>query len=261
MHCSQRFCHFLNASWRQCSVRAFSTTCDSASITSIVLKLWPFNAETEKSRWGPSQASMEGGGATVVLFLVKRFLVQRGVWDGVFSWHQFFCLSSFSCSHHKMSQQYTELTVWPDRTNSLWIIRSMSKKMMNMLSTLLSNCLAFSRHASLSECLCNHCQGLCCTSSEICTKYDAHSLFLCRIHHRITSGQIHDSKQKDVKKLAHPPSYMKFCILTPKICLYYYLPFHRTTTTAVQMPAPVLEIMHTTSSDFQLLRSDLYIPL
>jgi hypothetical protein len=30
--------------------------------------------------------------------------------------------------------------------------------------------------------------------SEICKKFDAHSLFLCRIHSKIASGRIHDSK-------------------------------------------------------------------
>jgi hypothetical protein len=35
--------------------------------------------------------------------------------------------------------------------------------------------------------------------SDICTELEAHLLFLCRIHCKIISGQIHDSKQKDVK--------------------------------------------------------------
>jgi hypothetical protein len=36
-----------------------------------------------------------------------------------------------------------ELTVWPARTNSLWTIPLMSKKMMSMLLTLLFTCLTF----------------------------------------------------------------------------------------------------------------------
>jgi hypothetical protein len=36
-------------------------------------------------------------------------------------------------------------------------------------------------HVFLPERLSNHCQGLCCT------KFDAHSLFLCQIHHKIAS--------------------------------------------------------------------------
>jgi hypothetical protein len=38
-------------------------------------------------------------------------------------------------------------------------------------------------------------------------------LFLCQIHHEITSGQI-----EGCKKSARPLSCMKFCILTPKTC-------------------------------------------
>jgi hypothetical protein len=40
----------------------------------------------------------------------------------------------------------------------------------------------------------NHCHGLHHTFCEIFTKSDAHLLFLRRIHHEITSGQIHDYK-------------------------------------------------------------------
>jgi hypothetical protein len=44
----------LNTSWNLCSVRLFSTACDSASITSILLIWLPFSlssvGETEKSR-------------------------------------------------------------------------------------------------------------------------------------------------------------------------------------------------------------------
>jgi hypothetical protein len=44
--------------------------------------------------------------------------------------------------------------------------------------------------------LSNHCQFLRCTISEIFTKLYA---VLCRIHREITSGQMYDSKQKDVR--------------------------------------------------------------
>jgi hypothetical protein len=53
-------------------------------------------------------------------------------------------------------------------------------------------------------------QGLRCTFSDICTNRDAHSLFLCLIHHEITSGQIHNSKQKDVKNQHIQPDAWKF---------------------------------------------------
>jgi hypothetical protein len=41
----------------------------------------------------------------------------------------------------------------------------------------------------------NHCQCLCGTFSEIYTKFD---IFIYQIHREITSGQIHDSKWKDI---------------------------------------------------------------
>jgi hypothetical protein len=40
----------------------------------------------------------------------------------------------------------------------------------------------------------------------------------------------------------HPAAW-NFLRLTPKICWYYHLPFHRVTTTAAQIAAPVPEIM------------------
>jgi hypothetical protein len=43
-------------------------------------------------------------------------------------------------------------------------------------------------------------------------------LFLCQIHHEITWGQIHNSKQKDIKNTACPTSWVKFCTMTLKIC-------------------------------------------
>jgi hypothetical protein len=68
-------------------------------------------------------------------------------------------------------------------------------------------------HASFPERLSKHCQGLRCTFSEVCTKYDAHSLFLCRI----TTGQMHDWKKKGIK-IACLPSCVKFCTPNPRVC-------------------------------------------
>jgi hypothetical protein len=49
----------------------------------------------------------------------------------------------FTQSPYKKPQYYTELTVRPAKTNSLWTISLMSKKAMSMLLTLLFTCLAF----------------------------------------------------------------------------------------------------------------------
>jgi hypothetical protein len=83
-------------------------------------------------------------------------------------------LLTFSCSRHKTSQYYAELTDRPARTNSqLLTIPLMSKKTISMLLTLLSTCFAFfdlytaiqmaavpfySRHLRLfrRKLLCNH---------------------------------------------------------------------------------------------------------
>jgi hypothetical protein len=68
-------------------------------------------------------------------------------------------------------------------------------------------------------------------------------LFLCRIHREIASRlQI-----KGRKKSARPPSCVKYCTLTSKICQYHHLPLNRATITAVQMAAPDPEIMDTHS--------------
>jgi hypothetical protein len=75
-------------------------------------------------------------------------------------------LPTFSCSYHKTSQYCAESTVWPARTNSSLTIQLMSKKVL----TLKRPCTA---NAFFPEHLCNHCQGLRCSFSEICTKIDA----------------------------------------------------------------------------------------
>jgi hypothetical protein len=54
MHRSQCFCHFKNASWKSCSVRVFSTACDSASITSTVSK-WQYLQTSKQRKFSESQ--------------------------------------------------------------------------------------------------------------------------------------------------------------------------------------------------------------
>jgi hypothetical protein len=67
---------FLNASWKWCSVRVFSTASDSTSITSIVIKMavFQFYLRLEKQRkvgWA--------GDDSHVVFLVRTSLVKREV--------------------------------------------------------------------------------------------------------------------------------------------------------------------------------------
>jgi hypothetical protein len=53
------------------------------------------------------------------------------------------CGEIFARSRSKASQQCAELTAWPARTNYLWTIALMSKKVMSMLLTFFSTSLAF----------------------------------------------------------------------------------------------------------------------
>jgi hypothetical protein len=78
------------------------------------------------------------------------------------------------------------------------------------------------------------------TFSEIYTKFDAVP-FLDPSWNRI--GPDTRLQIKGRKESAHPPSCVKFCISTPKICWYYHLRLHSTATTVVHMAAPIPEIM------------------
>jgi hypothetical protein len=83
---------------------------------------------------------------------------------------------------------------------------------------------------------------VCVALPEMCTKYEYDAVPLpdpsWNRFRPDTRLQI-----KEFKKSARAPSSVTFCTLIPKICWYYYLPLHRATTTAVQMGAPVPEII------------------
>jgi hypothetical protein len=70
-------------------------------------------------------------------------------------------------------------------------------------------------------------------------------LFFCQIHHEITSGQIHDSKQKDVKISTSTQLCETLSTDSQDILVHHSL-LHRATT-GVQMAAPVPGIMDTPS--------------
>jgi hypothetical protein len=82
----------------------------------------------------------------------QTFPEEKAMWGGALSWRNdhFSCnqnlgrsFLTFSPSHNKKSHEYAELTDWATRTSFLWIILLISKKIMSMLSALLSVCLAF----------------------------------------------------------------------------------------------------------------------
>jgi hypothetical protein len=97
-------------------------------------------------------------------------------------------------------------------------------------------------HAFFPEHLSSHCQGLCCTFSEICTTVAAVPLS------DPSQNSIRPDTRLQIKGLkisAPPPSCVKFCTLTPKIHYYYHPPLCRATMTAVQLATPVPEIIDT----------------
>jgi hypothetical protein len=64
--------------------------------------------------------------------------------------------------------------------------------------------------------------------------------------HKIWCSSLLDLREITPGQHVHQVAW-HFCTLTPKLCQYYHISLHRTTTTAVQMVAPVPEIMATAS--------------
>jgi hypothetical protein len=81
--------------------------------------------------------------------------------------------------------------------------------------------------------------------SEVCIKFDAVPLSDPSQNHIRSDTRL---QIKGRKRSARPPNCMKFCTLTPKICWYYHVSLHRVAVTAVQMAAPVPEIIDTSNS-------------
>jgi hypothetical protein len=168
----------------------FSTACDSASITSVVSKWRSFSFYLQS---GNREVGWTGDYSHVVFG--QKFPCVKELWDGALAWwdSQFFCRQSSGRSLYTFSRNRRK-TVWPARTNSLWTIPLMSKKMMSMHLTLRFTCLSFfslgefwlSVYCSsfLPECLSNHFEGLRLTFPRFAQNL---MLFLCRIHREIAS--------------------------------------------------------------------------
>jgi hypothetical protein len=80
----------------------------------------------------------------------------------------------------------------------------MSKKMMNMLLTLLFSCLAFLSLGEFGLRLMlsspNACLFIARVSVALSPRFAQHTmLFLCRIHLKLAAGQVQNLKQKDIK--------------------------------------------------------------
>jgi hypothetical protein len=91
--------------------------------------------------------------------------------------------------------------------------------------------------------LLNHCEGLRSTFPKIGTKFDAHSLFLSRIHRENRHRSRKKKKKNACKNSALPPSYVQLGTLT--LCTWesYHLPAIPATTPAVEVAASVSKIL------------------
>jgi hypothetical protein len=156
------------------------------------------------------QKSRVGRGQQSCCSWSKNFLVKEEAWDCALLWcnSQFFCrqslgqsLHTFSRSHHKMPQQYAELTVWPARANSLWTIPFMSKKIMRIPDFDLHLSLLFRSWWVWTFCvwLTLSCPNACLITDKVSiTLFPRFAqnlmLFLYRTQHKIASGQTINSK-------------------------------------------------------------------
>jgi hypothetical protein len=128
----------------------------------------------------------------------------------------------------------------------------MSTKMMSMLLTLLFTCLAFFGLGEFGPFMYgsnflprNACLIFVRVSVALFPRFAQNiKQYLSQTHREIALGQMHDSQIKGHKKSARPPSNVKFCTLTPKICYYYHVSLLPITTTAVQMAVPGPEIVN-----------------
>jgi hypothetical protein len=156
-----------------------------------------------------------------------------------------------------------EFAILPVRTNSSWTIPLMSKKIMNMLLTLLFTCLAsfglyeFGLMLMLMLSSPNAC--IITPGSPSHFFWDLHEIWFCPLSDPSRNSIRPDTRLQieGRKSSTRPPSCVKFCTLIPKICWYYHLPLlncwvmhlplHCATTAAMQMAAPeglCTEVMH-----------------
>jgi hypothetical protein len=181
-----RILGFLDASWKACSLRMFSTACDSASITSIVPTWRHFSFIFDR---GNREVGRVGDDGHV---FCQRFPGEKEVWDGALSWcnSQFFChqssgriLRTFSLS------PYNFTVVWRidclDCQDELFVNKPLDMKendehaldfALHPTRLFLSRWVwtfPLGAHSFFHERLCNHFQGLRLTFPKISTRFDA----------------------------------------------------------------------------------------
>jgi hypothetical protein len=185
MHRSQRFCHFLDVSWKSCSVRVFIIACDSASITSIMSKWRPFSCifSRRNRKVAADQVRRVGwvGFDSHVVF-GKKLPSWKQAWDSAFPWcnSQFFCHKSSS----KVWAHFHPVTAKSLSSMRNWLFFLLGEARPWLCSSFVSPFSVYpgpsvpfshlcTAHAFFPERLSNHYQGVRRTFPEIYTKCDA----------------------------------------------------------------------------------------
>jgi hypothetical protein len=173
----------------------------------------------------------------VILLLVKNSLVNREVWDLALLWcnRQSLCCQSSGWSLHTFSaftiKCHSSMQNWMPglpgwiickqsiplmQTKNIWACSWFCCSPASPFSVSVNLDSLYTAHAFFPERLSNYCQDLHHTFSDIYTKFAAVPLLDPLQNHirPVTRLQI-----KGHKKSAHPPSWVKFCTLTPKICI------------------------------------------
>jgi hypothetical protein len=215
---------FLYASWKSCSVKMFSTACDSVSITSTVLKWRPFSfiffnrGNSEK---------LGGWRTTVRLYLVKNVVLKEEVWD--VSWlvakirdEIFAHFYAVAVKRHSSKRNWLfGLPGWilceqsPWCQLKLWASSWFCYLPVSPFSFTVNLDLSCTVHAFFPESLSNHCQGLRRTFSEIFTQFGT-VLLSYPSRNRIRPDT--RLQTEGSKKSALSPSCVKCCTLIPNIC-------------------------------------------
>jgi hypothetical protein len=139
---------FLNASWKSCSVsvqHCLQFCPDHLSCVKVVAFQFYLLSGKQKSCLGPRKLNRVSGARQSHCSGIQ-FSGEKEVWDNALSWcsSQFFyhkfpgqnlCICSYS--HHKSHSNMSNW-LWPARTNSLWTVPLISKKIMCMLFTCLA---------------------------------------------------------------------------------------------------------------------------
>jgi hypothetical protein len=214
-------------------VRVFSTACDSASITSIVSKWGPFNfmfnRGNRKMWWMEDDSHVASGssfpgekGSVILCVVVKLQQVLLSPKFGSKSSHiftqsplNFTVVCGIDCLTCQGEFFKNNSLAKENDEHALDFTLQLSHLFLVLLSLDMSFKHPCRAHAFFTERLSNQRQSLRRTVSEICTKCDAVPL-----SDPSRNGVRPDTRLqiRGLKNSARPPSCVKFCTLSPKIC-------------------------------------------